>query len=262
MIDFCLYGYIGAIGNGLINRELIVMVDSTSVIIEQCRDTVSVLDSAKVAEFYADMMSKQATNFTILISVLCGIVVIVIGATWWWNYRGAKQQISEEISKSKRALQRLINIKATKFEETIDNRVKQQLNEQVQSFSKTIQENLTDYKDGISNDITRQQAELNRVFALQTESTESFLISASWWYSAAALYNKCGVQGFVQISADAGVSSLEKVLDKGVYSDDYREALDSILQDIEELPGILTSQIKKTKNLVKQIEDLKNSKKI
>ena len=80
--------------------------------VEQVRqvviDSVKYVRSSDVSAFYADLADKQATQFTILISVLCGIIVIVIGATWWWNYRGAKQQIKDEVDNLKMSLVRML----------------------------------------------------------------------------------------------------------------------------------------------------------
>lgn len=67
------------------------------MVTEVIKDTVAVLDASKVAEFYADMLDKQQGQFNILLVVIGFIVTIVMGATWIWNHKFSKAQISEEI---------------------------------------------------------------------------------------------------------------------------------------------------------------------
>lgn len=94
-------------------------------------DTMALMDSSKVAEFYADMMEKQATQFTILISVLCVVVAGLTLVTLWWNIKGAKQQIAEESENNKRVFQRLFKATTSKMEDNL----KIQLETEVKSLS-------------------------------------------------------------------------------------------------------------------------------
>ena len=112
--------------------------------IEQVRqvviDSVEYVRSSDVSAFYADLADKQSTQFTILISVLCGIIVIVIGATWWWNYIGAKQQIKDEIENLKASLVRMLRLQIREFEKQ-----QQAFNQQYESEKVTLEESLKEY---------------------------------------------------------------------------------------------------------------------
>ena len=170
--------------------------------VEQVRqvviDSVKYVRSSDVSAFYADLADKQATQFTILISIICGIVVFIIGATWWWNYRGAKQQISEEISTNKETLMRLFRQQSkninnilrnyeqkykndkTELQKSINNQIDKKtkhsqhtLKESFDSFEKSQKEELEKSQKSVEKQIKQDQAELSRIFALHCASTNS-----------------------------------------------------------------------------------------
>ena len=216
------------------------------------RDTISVIDASKVAEFYSSMMDKQATQFTILISVLCGIVVFIIGATWWWNYRGAKQQIAEESENNRKVFQRLFKTSTAKMEDELNNSLK----EEVSSLSQTIHDELEEYKKSTTDTIDFQKAELSRVFALHCDSINSLFTAATWWYSAASLYNKTGTEKLVQVSVNAGLSDLKQTLKNKAVTEDDKDKLDGIMADVDTLPEILSAQKEETHKLVKSLHSV------
>mgnify|MGYP000214975206 CR=1 FL=1 len=45
---------------------------------------------------YKTILEQEISNHTIFITVLLGIVVILLGATWWWNKSGATKEIMLE----------------------------------------------------------------------------------------------------------------------------------------------------------------------
>lgn len=218
-------------------------------------DSLHVLDMNKVVEFYSDLMDKQATQFTILISVLCGVVVLIIGATWWWNYRGAKQQISEEIEKQREAMTRLFKVSTGRMEKDLQAFTENKMNENFTELHKEFEEN----KESVSKDIKKQQAELSRVFALHCHSADDPFASSAWWYMAAKLYNECGVHHFCQISVNSGLEALRETVKKNMTLDDFVDKLDDIISNINSLPDYFASQKKETKNLVKQLKSRINN---
>jgi len=50
-------------------------------------------------EIYKTILEQEISNHTIFITVLLGIVVILLGATWWWNKSGATKEIKDEVAK-------------------------------------------------------------------------------------------------------------------------------------------------------------------
>lgn len=212
-------------------------------------DTLSVIDASKVAEFYSSMMDKQATQFTILITTMCGIMVFIVGATWWWNFKGAKRQIREEIGNSKRAFQRLFKISTSEMENSLNVSLEQKLTDQLKKVNKEIE----DYKNSTTEAIEFQQAELSRVFALHCDSKKSSFTAATWWFSAATLYNKCENEKFTQISVNAGLNSL-KAVDASKLDEDDLVKLEEILTEVGALPELLFSQKKDIKKLIKTMK--------
>lgn len=226
------------------------MVERVLLNIESQVDTLAVVNANQVVAFYSDMMDKQATQFTILISVLCGIVVFIIGATWWWNYRGAKNQISEEIEANKRSFQRLF--KTTTIQ--MDNQMDAMMKEKVESLTKSLHEEFEEYKRSTTESINNQKAELCRVFALHCDSTNSFFPASTWWYTAARLYHETGSDSMVQLALDAAIASLKKVAESPHLEEEDADRLDTILSDIEALPDVLIYQKNDTKKIVKQLK--------
>lgn len=222
-------------------------------------DSLRVLDTNQVVEFYSDLMDKQASQFTILISVLCGIVVLIIGATWWWNYRGAKQQILEETDKQRDTIKRLFKRSTVRMEEDLQKLIEKKMS----AFSGTLHKEFEENKESVSKDIKKQQAELSRVFALHCQSTDAPFASSAWWYTAAKLYNECGVQHFCQISVNSGLEALRETVKKNIALDDFVDKLDDIISNINSLPDYFASQKKETKNLVNQLKSrIKSGKEV
>lgn len=227
-----------------------MLVDSLIVQTQDQVDTLSLIDAGKVANFYSSLLDNQSAQFTLLISVLLGIVVVIIGATWWWNYRGAKQQISEEIDKQKITMMRLFKVSSGNMEKDIAKSIK----EEMEVFSNSLHKEFEDYKLTVSKNINKQQAELSRVFALHCETTGSFFTSATWWFAAAELYKECDDQEFSQISVDAGVDALKNSINKESLGGEVVEKIDVILKRIDTLPDYFASQKRETRKLVAQIK--------
>ncbi|ALM06593.1 hypothetical protein SB49_01275 [Sediminicola sp. YIK13] len=53
----------------------------------------------RIGEIYRTLLEQEISNHTIFITVLLGIVVILLGATWWWNKSGAKKEIHNRVEK-------------------------------------------------------------------------------------------------------------------------------------------------------------------
>lgn len=227
-----------------------MLIDSLPSPVQDQTDTLFMMDAGKVADFYSSLLDQQSNQFTILISVLCGIVVIIIGATCWWNYRGAKQQIFEETEEHKKALTRLFKVSTSRIEKGVSDSIKKEMD----SFSESMHTELEDYKKAVSNDIKHQQAELSRVFALHCQSTDSPFASAAWWYTAARLYNDCGVHHLCHISVDSALESLRETVKKKIPLDEFVDKLDVIIDNVDALPDYFALQKKETKNLIKQIK--------
>lgn len=249
-----------------------------SINVEQVKnivvDTVEYVKSADVSAFYADMADKQATQFQILTYSILAILVIVVGATWWWNYRGAKMQIKEEIDNSKsiqtrwlrqqgKKTNKILQDYGKKYEtdkaeliklinDQIDRKLKDatdNLKGSFDSFEKAQKEELEKMKEQTERKIKCDQAELSRIFALHCTSTNSHYNALSWWLYAAKLYKETENDYFLRISVDAAKDALYKVEEvpddanweelmestKEVCPDTLRQERDEIIKKIQEL---------------------------
>jgi F0F1-type ATP synthase membrane subunit b/b' len=239
-------------------------------------DSVEYIRSSDVSAFYADLADKQATQFTILISIICGIVVFIIGATWWWNYRGAKQQISEEISMNKETLMRLFRQQAKKvndilrnyeqkykndkieLQKSINNQIDQksrhtqhELKEVIESFEKVQKDEIERNQKEVEKKIKEEQAELSRIFALHCTSTNSHYVAITWWLAAAKLYKETDNEYFLGIA----IRAIEDLLNQ-IKTPEDNANWDDLIGMVEKVtPDIMS--IEKDK-IIKRMKELKN----
>ncbi len=214
------------------------------------KDSLSVMDASQVAAFYADLLDQQQAQFNIFHVAIGIIFATALGLTWWWNYRGAKQKIIEEMENNREAMLRLFRVSTGKMEGGFSESIKKEMD----TFSNSLHKEFDEYKELVSKDIKHQQAELSRVFALHCQSTDSPFASAAWWFKAAYLYNECDVKHFCQVSVNAGVDALKETVRKNApLDDDSMERLETISQHVDSLPDYFASQKKETKDLVRII---------
>lgn len=247
--------------------------------IEQVRqvviDSVEYVRSSDVSAFYADLADKQSTQFTILISVLCGIIVIVIGATWWWNYIGAKQQIKDEIENLKASLVRMLRLQVRDFEKQ-----QQAFNQQYNSDKITLEESLKEYVEKGSKEIEERlkgqidtyeadqnkalsnlqkdteskikmdRAELSRLFALYTTSQKSYMSSIPWLLNAAKLYKELEEEEILGHVIRALRDNLQEV--ETINKD---KNIDSLIKDVKEtIPPLMQTE---KDEIISKLEELK-----
>ena len=151
-------------------------------------DTIEYLVKSDVVAFYSDMMEKQATSFTILISVMSAVFVAIIGATWWWNYKGAKQQIKEEIAIAKEDIQKECEKSNQEQLTTAREELQQSAERQLQDALTKQAADYEQYKNQTNDEITMQSAELARIFALFCYTTRDYIHSLQWWINALDSY--------------------------------------------------------------------------
>lgn len=253
--------------------------------VEQVRqvviDSVKYVRSSDVSAFYADLADKQATQFTILISIICGIVVFIIGATWWWNYRGAKQQISEEISTNKETLMRLFRQQSkninnilrnyeqkykndkTELQKSINNQIDKKtkhsqhtLKESFDSFEKSQKEELEKSQKSVEKQIKQDQAELSRIFALHCASTNSNYNAVTWWLAAAKMYKETDNEYFLGIA----IRAIEDLLNQIKTSEDNSDWEDLIGKVEEVTPDIMRIEKDRIINKMKELKNLSDTK--
>lgn len=203
-----------------------------------------------VPEVYSNMVSYQSTQFTILISVLCGIVIIIVGATWFWNYKGAKIAIKSEVENAMKPVRKLLNTHSAGAKKMVEEEVRKAIEEQNKSF----EEKFEQYKKSVDEDNRLSKAELYRIFALHCTSTESYLIGAQWWLGASELYQETNTSEWVGISVNSAVEALSNSVASDTIVEEDKEKLDDIEESINKIPDILIGKKREAKRLLKQLK--------
>lgn len=215
-------------------------MDSIANVSVMVNDTIEYLEKSDVVAFYSDMMDKQATQFTIIVSLISAVFVIATTATWWWNYRGAKQQIKEEVSAAKQVLnklyknhQRAIENTLKKYENEfngykgslqksvnlqIDSKINDAINKETEKLNLHMEEvdqhsmqEIEALKKKTILDITQQKAEVARIFALYCSNVKAPLTSVTWWIEAMKNYALMKNDEWVGRSCESIVKLLKDV---------------------------------------------------
>ena len=251
--------------------------------VEQVRqvviDSVKYVRSSDVSAFYADLADKQATQFTILISVLCGIIVIVIGATWWWNYRGAKQQIKDEVDNLKMSLVRMLRLQVRDFEKqqqafnqrydtdkiTLEESLKdyvekdsketeERLKGQIDTYEADHNKALSDLQKDTESKIKKDRAELSRLFALYNTSQKSYMSSIPWLLNAIKLYKELEEEKILGIAIRALRNNIKEV--ETISKD---EDIDRLIKDVNKtIPPLMQTE---KDEILNKLEELKKKQK-
>ena len=216
-------------------------------------DSVNYLIKSDVSSFYMDMMEKQATQFTILISVVSVIFVAVVGATWWWNYKGAKQQIKDEVDSAKQSLYRLYKANQKQIQKDIDNTVKDRFETYVADFQQQVNDidtkntkQFEKIQKETTDEITNQKAELCRLFALYSETSGHPINAISWWTSALKNYMLINNEEWGGISCD-GLKQVLQRFDLKTINSNYKNHYDFTgdIEDVEKYMPLVRSEDKK-----------------
>lgn len=219
------------------------------------RDTVEVINASQVTAFYSDLIDKQQGQFNILLVAIGVIVAAVLTATWWWNYKASRAQITKEIQDGIVKYQRLFAAHKSSTEKMINEEVDKRVKAQMDVLSAKTKDELESYKMSITLNSKKMNANLCRVFALHCATDKDYFYSANWWLSAFEDYLEVKDGEFEQISIDAYVSALESCFKDDTLSDDQKESLDDMKERTSKIPDVFTDQRNKAKSLLKKIED-------
>jgi hypothetical protein len=179
-------------------------------------------------EIYKTILEQEISNHTIFITVLLGIVVILLGATWWWNKSGATKEIKDEVEK--------------RFEKE----KKKLLKELELKLQNKVDEEIKNYKDKILT----IEADVARSMAISARKDEYYSHSVYWWSkhlkSNLELNNYSGIR--------AGTEWLIKDLDL-IKETDEKNKLSTIheCEFIEETVSELPALLQKEKKIIMEI---------
>lgn len=116
-------------------------------------------NTENLIEVYKTILQQEVSNHTIFITVLLGIVVILLGATWWWNKSGATKEINAEVEK--------------RFEKEKKKLLKEFENE----INEKIDEKIKDYEE----QVLRVESDVARSMAISARNDEFYSHSIYWW---------------------------------------------------------------------------------
>jgi hypothetical protein len=110
-------------------------------------------------DIYKQLLEQERANNTIFISALFGIVVILIGATWWWNKNGATRYINKEIER------RIAGEKKILLDE----------------IKLSLKENVKVEFEKYETRMKEIEADSSRIFAIVSESEKAYSHAIYWW---------------------------------------------------------------------------------
>ena len=110
-------------------------------------------------EVYKTILEQEISNNTIFITVLLGIVVMLLGATWWWNKIGATKEIKAEVEK-------IFDKEKKKLQKELEN----EINEKTEKKIRDLKEHLLFV-----------EADVARSMAIITSNDKYYYYSVYWW---------------------------------------------------------------------------------
>jgi hypothetical protein len=177
-----------------------------------------------VIDIYKTLLSQENSNHTIFISVLLGITIIILGATWWWNKTGANsfinKRVKEEFEKKKLEINSFIA-------STVDESIKIKIHEMDKKF------------------ITLE-LDLYRAFAFALEGNKMYTYSIYYWAKSLdnAIFQEEGE--ITRGIASTLIANIKSLTNKTIHQIEYVKSI------INKLPSTLTTE---KKEILKLLED-------
>jgi hypothetical protein len=192
-------------------------------------------NSNKIVEIYKTLLEQEIANHTIFITILLGIVIILLGATWVWNKSGAKKEIHNEVEK--------------KFEKE-KNKILEKLEIEL---SVKINEKINDYKEYM----LVIEGDVGCSMAIQARNAQLYKYSVYWF----AKFVKASIDLKKQKMIRKGTEWILKDLEL-LKTKDVGNKLETIhncsflIETVSELPEILEKERKLILEICKGREDV------
>jgi hypothetical protein len=119
-------------------------------------------------DFYKSLLEQVNSDHTIFVTVLLSIVVILLGATWWWNFLGADKRIKSEVNKQ-------ISKQLQKYNKIFTDQVGEQVKLQINAFEQ---------------DLLMVEGSAIRSIALQAKRDKHYKHSIYWFTKHLEIYLK------------------------------------------------------------------------
>ena len=152
-------------------------------------DTTQFVSKNDLIDFYKHTAEQQAANYSTLFNVFIAITVLLIGATWLWNFYIARKQIKTEVKEEIDAISSTIQ---TQITDGIENGI-------TASISK--------YKQEWEKEIAFIKGESSRMFALNCFTQKFHRVELDWWYRALGHYTESETEDIKRVCIDNIVST-------------------------------------------------------
>lgn len=198
------------------------------------------------AEVYKLLLAQETNNHTIYISILLGIVLILLGATWWWNKMGAMKEIKGEVQKQR-----------TKLLEELKVKMDAELESRVGLYKIKMDKELEESTHIFKNEILRLESNINRTLALSAVTEEAYGYSVYWWAKFIEVNLKLNKPTTIRSGTDLLLEDLRIIKEKYDSKEDnvfiYLEK--EILNIISKLPEVLSIEKNEIVSLFNSIKE-------
>lgn len=199
-------------------------------------DSVEYVLKSDVTSLYATMLDNQNNFYTTLIAGLAILFGLVVLFTIWWNVWGVKKQVEsavderqkESISKIDKAIENIQNQtdkhiqsyddKFNNLYKELDDKIKKRSSEieeqnhvYVDTIIKQYSDSFEEFKTNVTDELTAQEADLSRAFAVICNTSGDDLIAFNWWLAALEAYNEIDNQYMSGVAIDNILISLTKI---------------------------------------------------
>lgn len=203
---------------------------------------MNILKLDNSVDIYKSMLEQVNSDHSIFISVLLGIVVILLGTTWWWNFTGVNKRIKSEVR------QQIEKHKDKLFGEFVE-----QVSDQVKLAIKDYEQKMLTVEGNVIRSI-----------AIQASRDKCFKHSIFYWVNHLEIYLKLENMYEKEMRENINWILIEiellekqdeenKIVTPLIYKKEY------IIKIISELSDLLTIEKKRIINFVtnrKEMEEL------
>lgn len=210
---------------------------------KQITDTISVIDTNKVVDFYSDLLEKQSTQFGLLLTAIISIFTILIGVSWWWNISGMKNQLKNEVDAAKNSMK-----------EDLD----EWKNKSKTEFNKLINEKGKEIDGELQKQLKHHEAELDRLYGSACVDNKGYISGAEWLFSAFELYKDMDEGIAMELTLDGGIEALKDAVSEEEINDEKIERIKNIEEIVNKIPEVYHKKGVEAKNLIKQLKAKRN----
>lgn len=210
---------------------------------EHISDTIFVIDTNKVVDFYSDLLEKQSTQFGLLLSAIIAVFTILLGVSWWWNTAGIKNQLKNQVDAAK-----------TSMKEDLE----KWKNESKTNYNKLIDEKGKAIEADFQKKLKHHEADLNRLYGSSCIENKGYISGAEWLFSAFELYKDMDEGIAMELTLDGGIGALKDAVSEEKINDEKIERIKNIEEIVNKIPEVYHKKGVEAKNLIKQLKAKRN----